>query len=55
MIAAWRRLYRVIVTAARGEAIDLRAPDAEATFVSVCEAAARRGRLALAVTAVRVW
>jgi predicted permease len=53
MIAAWVRAFRVIVRFARGEAVDLRTPHAEATFASVCEAAARRGRIALIVTAIR--
>jgi putative ABC transport system permease protein len=53
MIAVWMRLFRGIVRLARGEAVDLRTPHAEATFASVCEAAARRGRIALTVTAIR--
>ena len=53
MIAAWARVFRVVVRLARGEAVDLRTPQAEATFASVCKAAARRGRIALAVTAIR--
>ena len=53
MITAWLRIFRVIARGARGEAIDLRSAHAEATFRSVCEAAARRGRLALTITAIR--
>lgn len=52
-VAAWLRLYRVLVRAARYDAADLRTPDAEATFALVCENADRRGRLALATTAAR--
>lgn len=51
-MTAWLRIYRVIVRAARGEAIDLRSAHAEATFRSVCEAAAGRGLFALTVTAL---
>jgi predicted permease len=53
MTAIWIRLYRAIVRLARGEAVDLRTRHAEATFASVCEAAARRGGVALIVTATR--
>jgi hypothetical protein len=53
MIAVWVWAFRVIVRLASGEAVDLRTPHAEATFVSVCEAAARRGRFALTLTAIR--
>jgi predicted permease len=53
MIATWRRLYRAIARLASGEAVDLRTAQAEATFLSVCAAAARRGRLALTLTAIR--
>jgi predicted permease len=53
MISVWRRLYRLTVRAARGEADDLRSAHAEATFASICDTAARRGRVALAVTATR--
>jgi predicted permease len=51
MIPTWMRLYRAIARLARGEAVDLRTAQAEATFLSVCAAAARRGRLALTLTA----
>jgi predicted permease len=53
MTAIWIRLYRAIVRLARGEAVDLRTRHAEATFASVCDAAARRGAVALTVTATR--
>ena len=47
------RLYRCIVRAARFDAADLRTAHAEATFASVCDAAARRGRIALTNTVIR--
>jgi predicted permease len=53
MMSGWLRLYRLIVRAARFEAADLGTAHAEATFRRVCEAAARRGWLALTMTAVR--
>ncbi len=53
MIAVWVRMYRAVVRFARGEAVDLHTAYAEATFASVCEAAARRGQLALTTTAIR--
>jgi predicted permease len=52
MIAAWKRLFRAITSLAWGEAVDLRTAHAEATFLSVCAAAARKGRLALTLTAI---
>jgi putative ABC transport system permease protein len=53
MIAVWMRLFRGIVRLASGEAVDLRTPHAQATFASVCEAAAQRGRIALTITGIR--
>jgi len=53
MTATWMRVYRTMARLARGEAVDLRTPHAEATFGSICEAAARRGLVALTVTAIR--
>jgi predicted permease len=53
VIAGWVRIFQVIVRLARGEAADLHTPHAEATFTSVCDAAARRGRIALTITAIR--
>jgi putative ABC transport system permease protein len=47
------RLYRCIVRAARFDTADLRTAHAEATFASVCDAAARRGRIALTNTVIR--
>jgi predicted permease len=52
-ISGWLRLYRLIARAARFDAADLRTAHAEATFVNVCAAAARRGWFALTTTAVR--
>ena len=52
-LTTWLRVYRVIVRAARHDAADLRGADAEATFTLVCDNARRRGRVALATTAVR--
>lgn len=52
MTSVWLRVFRSIVRFARREAVDLRTAHAEATFTSVCEAAARRGQLALTVTAI---
>jgi predicted permease len=52
-VAAWLRLFRLLVRAARYDAADLRRPDAEATFNSLCDAAAHRGPVALTITAVR--
>ena len=49
----WLRWYRAIVRAARFEAADLRTSDAELTFKRVLENAARRGRLAQTITAIR--
>jgi predicted permease len=49
----WLRLYRLVVRTARFDAVDLRTPHAEDTFIRVCEAAAARGRLALARAAIR--
>ena len=53
MTSVWLCVFRAIVRFARGEAIDLRTAHAEATFTAIAEAAARRGRLALTVTAIR--
>jgi hypothetical protein len=53
MTSVWLRVFRAIVRFVRGEAIDLRTAHAEATFTAIAEAAARRGRLALTVTAIR--
>jgi predicted permease len=47
------RAYRLIARAARFEAADLATAQAEATFMQVCHAAARRGSLALATVALR--
>jgi predicted permease len=53
MVTIWGRLYRLIARTAKFEAADLRTAHAETTFGQVCEAAARRGSLVLAATALR--
>ena len=50
---AWLKLYRAMVRTARFDAADLRTADAELTFRRVLEGAARRGRLAWTITAIR--
>jgi predicted permease len=47
------RAYRLIARAARFEAADLATAQAEATFMQVCHAAARRSSLALVTVALR--